>query len=126
MIRLHVVEREIAQEWVDAHVKKHTKDYWLRIPDTASGTKPFDGVLYCEHARKVVAIEFKVWREKGPFKWSCVRPHQLRELLLWKRAGGMAWVLVYHERTGKWTVYEPTRERLARALSPLRSRVESR
>jgi len=116
MIRLHVHERDVMNDWVESHHKKHPHDYWLRVPDTASGTKPFDGVLYCSVAKKVVAIEFKVWRESGPFKWSCVRAHQLRELLLWKRAGGTAWVLVYHERTGKWTVYEPTRGRLSAAV----------
>jgi len=113
----HVLERDISAEWTAAHLKKHPKDYWLRIPDTASGTKPFDGVLYCEASRKVVAIEFKVWREKGPFKWSFVRSHQLRELLLWKRAGGIGWILVFHERTRKWSVYEPTKGRLRAALT---------
>lgn len=120
VIRLHVLERGIAAEWAAAHLKRHQKDYWLRIPDTASGTKPFDGVLYCEASKRVAAIEFKVWREKGPFKWSSVRSHQLRELLLWKRAGGLAWVLVYHERARKWTVYEPTREKLRAALKAAR------
>ena len=116
-MRQRVLEREVASAWAKAHLLKHPKDYWLRIPDTGSGTKPFDGILYCFVAKKAVAIEFKVWRAGTPFDWRCVTAHQLRELLKWKKAGGTAWVLVFHVLTGKWSVYEPTREKLMLVLS---------
>lgn len=119
-----MLERDWSRTWIAGHLKKHPKDFWLRIPDDAGGIKPFDGVLLCscaapsERGRGVpIAIEFKVWREKGHFKWSCVRPHQLRGLLGWTKAGGEAWVLVYFERTKKTLVFYPTEKLLKEALA---------
>jgi penicillin-binding protein-related factor A (putative recombinase) len=107
-------ERDFMKKWVEDHLKDHPKDYWMRLPDSAEGTKPFDGVLLC--GGKPIAIEFKVWRQKGKFSFSVVEPHQLRELLVWEKAGGVAWVLVLHERTGDVKVYYPKRKVLKALL----------
>lgn len=114
-MKRHVRERDWMGRWIKEHQQKYPEDYWLRIPDDSSGTKPFDGVLLT--AKKgAIAIEFKVWRGLGPFRWASFPPHQLRELLMWKSAGGGAWVLVLHERTGAVRVYQPTRSLLKRAM----------
>jgi len=114
-LKVHTHERTFMARWLEEHAEKYPHDYWFRIPDSESGIKPFDGILMTR-ARGAIAIEFKVWREEGPFDWSCVRPHQIRELLRWKKAGGMAWVLALHETTGKVLVYDPTRARLKKAI----------
>ena len=103
------------QKWLADHKKDHPNDYWLRLPDSASGTKPFDGMLLCMGTP--IAIEFKVWRQKGPFSFDVVETHQLRELLEWVKGGGVSWVLVLHEKTKNVKVYYPSRKILKGALA---------
>lgn len=109
------------RRWVEDHLKAHKRDYWFRIPDSSEGTKPFDGILMCSDPYNgkrclPIAIEFKVWRKKADFDFSTVESHQLRELLLWEKAGGEAWILVLMERTGKELVFYPRRKVLEKLL----------
>jgi hypothetical protein len=113
-MRLGIHERQFMNDWVKKQLRKSPRAYWFRIPDSETGIKPFDGILIVKG--RAIAIEFKVWREKGPFKWSCVRAHQLRELLRWKAAGGVSWVIVYHEQSEKVFAFIPTRVILDEAI----------
>jgi Holliday junction resolvase len=111
------LERDIADKWVRAWLAEHKHDYWLRIPDSAEGIKPFDGVLFMEMGRGVhaaLAIEFKVWRKKRvKFDYSTVEPHQMRELLLFARGEGRrSLILVYYEHQQKWVRYAPSEGKL--------------
>ena len=84
-------EREFMKKWVRERLKLRKTDYWLRLSDSAEGTKPFDGILITRRDNETlpIAIEFKVWRAKGDFDFSTVEPHQMRELLAWERAAGL-------------------------------------
>jgi len=106
-------ERDFMKKWVKQHIEKHLNDYWLRLPDTAAGTKPFDGVMIC--LSRPVAIEFKVWRKRKPYDFSNVEAHQMRELLLWQKAGGQARIVVHHKCDGETRIYKP-RESMLRGL----------
>ena len=118
-------EREFMARWIKARLKTNKRDYWYRIPDAAEGTKPFDGILLTRvqvdrgfpfHTMPI-AIEFKVWRKKRRFDYSTVEPHQLRELLAWKRAGGIAWIVVFFEHDENSGVFVPEQKDLRKALN---------
>ncbi len=107
-------EQEFMKEWVEDHLRQHPKDYWLRIPDTGDGIKPFDGVLVCKGTP--VAIEFKVWRKVMRFDYSSVKAHQLRELLAWEKAKGRSRIVVLHQKTGKVELFVPKQALLRKLL----------
>lgn len=89
--------------------------YWLRIPDSASGIKPFDGILWLRDGRSI-AIEFKIWRLKRPFDYSTVEAHQMRALLEFRGERRESWIVVYFESTKKVKVFHPSKAALKRKL----------
>lgn len=109
-----MLERRFMNQWIADHMRQHPNDRWIRIPDTSEGVKPFDGILLCKG--RPVALEFKVWRKRKPFDMSSVEPHQLRELLLWEKGGGIAKFVVLHEQGNEVRLYRPTKQALRRAI----------
>ncbi len=93
------------------------KRYWLRIPDSADGIKPFDGILWLCDGRSI-AIEFKVWRHKTEFDYSTVQAHQMKALLDFrsKEAKREAWIVVYVEHSEKTKIYHPKKSILEKML----------
>ena len=118
-----MLEREFMKKWVEDALRVNksradgTRRYWLRIPDSAEGIKPFDGILWLCDGRSI-AIEFKVWRYKQKFDHSSVETHQMKALLEFrsKVAKREAWIVVYHELTGKTKIYYPSKVILERKL----------
>ncbi len=118
-----MLEREFMKKWVEDSLRVNKgrsderKRYWLRIPDSADGIKPFDGILWLSDGRSI-AIEFKVWRFKTEFDYSSVRTHQMKALLEFrsKEAKREAWIVVYFEHTEKTKIYHPSKRILERML----------
>jgi hypothetical protein len=111
-----MLEREVMKKWIAARAKTHPRDYWLRIPDSSDGIKPFDGILFCETGTSF-AIEFKVWRKKKPFDYSTVEPHQMRELLRFEQGKDrIGLIVVFNAHTKKTEKYRPSRKVLNRLL----------
>lgn len=116
-----MLEREFMKDWVEKTLSvnknrhKNQQRYWLRIPDSASGIKPFDGLLFLTDGR-VIAIEFKVWRLKKKFDYSTVEPHQMKALLDFCGEHRSSLIVVYFERTKKTKEYRPNRAALMRML----------
>jgi Holliday junction resolvase len=118
-----MLEREFMKKWVEDALRVNRgradakRRYWLRIPDSAEGIKPFDGILWLNDGRSI-AIEFKVWRYKQKFNYSTVETHQMKALLDFrsKEAKREAWIVVYHELTGKTKIYHPSKTILERML----------
>lgn len=111
-----MLERKFMARWTRDRLAKNQGEYWLRIPDSAEGTKPFDGVLWLDNGC-AIAIEFKVWRLKRPFDYSCVKLHQMRELLRFQEGESrVSWVVVYYERSKKVRVFYPDSDLMKRML----------
>lgn len=119
-----MLEREFMAKWVKEclRVNRGRKDgrkrYWLRIPDSADGIKPFDGILWLSDGRSI-AIEFKVWRYKQKFDYSSVRAHQMKALLEFrsKEAKRDAWIVVYFEHDETTKIFYPSKTVLERMLN---------
>lgn len=122
-----MLEREFMNNWVKSALEGNPNRYWLRIPDSASGIKPFDGVLWLADGRSL-AIEFKVWRSGKKFDYSTVEPHQMRALLefqlkgdpMAQRPAREAKIIVLFERTGKVKMYPPSQKILDKMLGIVR------
>jgi len=116
-----MLEREFMKKWVEKTLSvnknrhKNQQRYWLRIPDSASGIKPFDGLLFLTDGR-AIAIEFKVWRLARKFDYSTVEPHQMKALLDFRGEHRDALIVVYFERTKETREYHPNRAALMRML----------
>jgi hypothetical protein len=116
-----MLEREFMKKWVEQRLAAEKKagfagGYWLRIPDSADGIKPFDGVFWLANGC-AIAIEFKVWRYAGPFDGSTVEPHQMRALLEFQKGENRAaWIVVYYERTKKVRKFYPSQKALVKKL----------
>ena len=104
-------------QWVKETLKANKRRYWLRIPDSAEGIKPFDGILWLSDGRSI-AIEFKVWRYKQKFDYSNVRAHQMKALLDFRSKEGNreAWIIVYFEHDGKTKIFHPSKTLLEKML----------
>jgi hypothetical protein len=112
-----MLEREFMAKWVKETLKANKRRYWLRIPDSAEGIKPFDGILWLSDGRSI-AIEFKVWRYKQKFNYSNVRTHQMKALLDFRSKEGKreAWIIVYFEHTDKTKIFHPSKALLEKML----------
>jgi len=108
----HWVEKTLAVNKLRAASRKR---YWLRISDSASGIKPFDGILFLSDGRSI-AVEFKVWRLKRPFDYSTVETHQMKALLEFQGQDRESWIVVYHESTEKILTFHPSKTILKKML----------
>lgn len=119
-----MLERDFMDKWVNRTLAENPLRYWIRLVDSASGIKPFDGILWLADGR-TLALEFKIWRfARKKFDYSSVEPHQMRALLefqlkgdpMAQRPARESWIVVHYEHTEKTKMFPPSQKILDKML----------